>query len=83
MTVAAQRLALCPARRYAAVCGVLVGGMRQRHFDGTHSKPHKVLENAPRSVPPVGCTLFRRVLILQDIFAISKESLFRVVALFR
>src|SRR5215212_1066528 len=24
----------------------LVGGMRQRRFDGTHSKPHKLLENA-------------------------------------
>ena len=37
--VAAQRLALCPV-------GVLVGGMRQRHFDGTHSKPRKLPENA-------------------------------------
>jgi len=42
----AQRLALCPARRYAAVCGVLVGGARQRRFDGTHFKPRKLLENA-------------------------------------
>ena len=24
----------------------LVGGTRQRHFDGTNLKPHKVLENA-------------------------------------
>jgi hypothetical protein len=24
----------------------LVGGTRQRHFDGTNSKPHKRLENA-------------------------------------
>jgi len=24
----------------------LVGGMRQRHFDGTDSKPRKLLENA-------------------------------------
>jgi len=24
----------------------LVGGTRGRHFAGTHSKPHKVLENA-------------------------------------
>ena len=25
----------------------LVGGTRQRHFNGTHSKPRKELENAP------------------------------------
>src|SRR5688500_2259018 len=46
--------------------GVLVGGTRQRHFDGTNSKPRKQPENAPRSVPPprplrslpgIGCTL--------------------------
>jgi len=35
--------------RYAphAFCGVLVGGMRKRHFDGTNFKPRKLLENAP------------------------------------
>jgi hypothetical protein len=25
---------------------LLAGGTRQRHFDGTNSKPHKQLENA-------------------------------------
>ena len=32
--------------RYAPayVAGVLVGGTRQRHFDGTHSKPRQVLD---------------------------------------
>jgi len=30
----------------------LVGGTRQRRFDGSNFKPQKVLENAPRSVPP-------------------------------
>ena len=27
-------------------CGVLVGGTRQRHFDGTNTKPRKLSENA-------------------------------------
>jgi len=49
----------------------LVGGTRQRHFDGTHFKPHKIPENVPTptitpalapgaSVAPAffaGCTL--------------------------
>ena len=29
-----------------------MGGTRGRHFNGINSKPRKVLENAPRSVPP-------------------------------
>jgi len=32
--------------RYAP-SGVLVGGARQRHFDGTNFEPHKLPENAP------------------------------------
>src|SRR5215216_297281 len=56
---AAQRRALCP-------CGVLVGGVRERHFHGTNFKPRKLLENAhaakrqshrdsPDALPGVGC----------------------------
>jgi len=37
--ISAQRLALCP-------CGVLVGGTRERHYDGTSPKPRKLPENA-------------------------------------
>jgi hypothetical protein len=33
----------------------LVGGTRQRRFDGTNFQPRKLPENAPS--PPVGCTL--------------------------
>jgi hypothetical protein len=40
----AQRLALCPF-------GVLVGGTRERRFDGISLEPYKLLENAVR------CTL--------------------------
>ena len=42
-----SQCALCP-------CGVLVGGTRERHFDGTHFKPHKMLENAqtPTTMAP-------------------------------
>jgi len=41
--------------RYAphAFCGVLVSGTRERRFDGTHSKPRKVPENA-HAVPKDG-----------------------------
>jgi hypothetical protein len=53
--------------RYAP-SGVLVGGTRQRRFDGTNLKPRKLLENAhaakrqshhysPGALPGVGCTL--------------------------
>src|SRR5215211_6717503 len=40
--------------RYAP-SGVLVSGVRQRHYDGTHFKPHKLLENTQTPttlVPP-------------------------------
>jgi hypothetical protein len=42
---AAQRFALCPV-------GVLVGGMRGRHFDGTNFKPRKLPENAATPTSP-------------------------------
>ena len=35
----------------------LVGGTRQRHFSGTHSKPHKVPENAPTPTSRVHAVL--------------------------
>jgi len=35
----------------------LVGGTRERHFDGTHSKPRKELENAPSPSRPVHAVL--------------------------
>jgi len=41
--------------RYAP-SGVLVGGGRQRHFDGTIFKLRNMPKNA--ATPPVGCTLF-------------------------
>jgi len=51
-----------------APCKGLVGGTRQRHFDGTNSKPRKVLDcpKGVRRLPPpwprrtlsgIGCTL--------------------------
>jgi len=36
---------------------ILVGGTRQRHFDGTSFKPRKLLENAqtPTTTPALAC----------------------------
>ena len=47
MFSAAQRFALCPF-------GVLVGGTRERHFDGTNFKPRKLPQNAqtPTTMAP-------------------------------
>ncbi len=49
----------------------LVGGTRQRHFDGTNSKPRKLpactlpqAQVKTRRVPPVGCTLCWAALIV-------------------
>src|SRR5688572_25348582 len=51
---AAQRLAACPARRWAVSAGYpLVGGTRQRHFDGTNLKPPKLPKNA-HAIPTDG-----------------------------
>jgi len=52
-----------------------VGGTRRRHFDGISIKPRKLLENAPRRVPPpwprrslsgIGYTLCWAALISHD-----------------
>src|SRR5574341_2368955 len=48
MVMAAQRCASAKRPRGCSsrVGYPLVGGRRQRHFDGTNSKPRKLLENA-------------------------------------
>ena len=58
----------------------LVGGTRQRHFNGTHFKPRKVPENAPTPTSRVHAVLgavpdFRSYLTLEHS---SLQSFYRV-----
>jgi hypothetical protein len=59
----------------------LVGGTRQRHFSGIHSKPRKVLENAPTPTSRVHAVLAR--FLYGDVFAIIRPfsaNLFNVMS---
>jgi hypothetical protein len=47
----------------------LVGGTRQRYFDGTNFKPHKVLENAQTPTSRVHAVLggfLRQTILVKD-----------------
>ena len=63
-TTVAQRLALCPF-------GVLVGGTRERHLDGTSFEPQKLPENA---APPTSRSV-AKVCMLRWAATLSHTSL--------
>jgi hypothetical protein len=62
----------------------LVGGTRQRHFDGAHSRPHKLIENAQtptsRVLAVLGCLIYQTNHMLKQQYK-NVELFFREVTL--